>query len=128
MDSGFTPQLLVEAGFPGLNVPLERIHVGNGIIVLNVHDRAIDSFEMTNEWIVFSARFRGEIHQVAIPLDAVIAIFTREDFDGLILRQDFDLTATRAANESEDNLAADETDSKSKPKKKPNKPNLRIVK
>ena len=87
MDSGQTPQLLVDVEFPGVKVPLEKISVEDGVVILNVHNRAINEFNMVDGWILFSTRFGGQAYSVNIPVEAVIAIFVRETLEGMTFRQ-----------------------------------------
>ncbi len=77
VDSGCTPQILVDATFPGVDVPPSV--VTDGQVVLNVSYSATQGLELSNEWIMFAARFSGVSHQLAIPMDAVRVIFVREN-------------------------------------------------
>lgn len=81
MDAGLTPQILVHAGSPGVQVPSEFVQ--DDAIVLNVHDRAVRSLEMGNEFISFSARFSGRPRNVFVPVESVLAIYARENGQGL---------------------------------------------
>jgi stringent starvation protein B len=82
-DNGLTPHLLVDAGWPGVQVP--RHAVKDGRIVLNVAQRAVAGLEMTNDTIRFSARFGGVSHSVLVPVSAVLAIYARENGQGMAL-------------------------------------------
>ncbi len=82
-DNGLTPHLLVDATRPGVQVP--RHAVKDGRIVLNVAQRAVAGLEMTNELIRFSARFGGVSHAVSVPVSAVLAIYARENGQGMAL-------------------------------------------
>jgi stringent starvation protein B len=81
MDAGLTPQILVDARVDGVDVPRE--FVKDGTIVLNVHDRAVRSLDMNNDAISFSARFAGQPRSLFVPVDAVLAIYARENGQGL---------------------------------------------
>ncbi|MFT5110886.1 MAG: stringent starvation protein B [Parasphingorhabdus sp.] len=81
MDCGFTPQIMVKASVAGVNVP--AAFVQNGTIILNVHDHAVRDLNMENEVISFSARFSGVAHNVIAPMEAVVAIYARENGQGL---------------------------------------------
>ena len=70
-DSGFTPQLLVDATVAEVVVPVASVESGR--IVLNVHERAVVDLEMGNDLITFSARFGGLSQAVVVPVDAVLA-------------------------------------------------------
>ncbi|WP_133478287.1 ClpXP protease specificity-enhancing factor [Cognatilysobacter segetis] len=82
-DNGLTPHLLVDATRPGVQVP--RHAVKDGRIVLNVAQRAVAGLEMTNDTIRFSARFGGVSHAVSVPVSAVLAIYARENGQGMAL-------------------------------------------
>jgi stringent starvation protein B len=81
MENGFTPQILVDAQVSGVDVP--EGYVNEGKIVLNIQNQAVQHLELGNELISFSARFGGVPVQISVPVDAVLAIYTRENGDGL---------------------------------------------
>ena len=81
MENGFTPQILVDAQVSGVDVP--EGYVNEGKIVLNIQNQAVQHLELGNELISFSARFGGVPVHLAVPVDAVLAIYTRENGDGL---------------------------------------------
>ncbi|HCK76933.1 MAG TPA: ClpXP protease specificity-enhancing factor [Gammaproteobacteria bacterium] len=81
IDNHLTPQLLVNAEGHGVDVPEEFIE--DGQIVLNISPQAVDDLEMGNEFISFSARFRGAPRSVLVPVDAVLAVFDRESRQGM---------------------------------------------
>ncbi len=79
-DNGFTPYIAVAAG-EGVRVPPE--HVKNGEIVLNVSALATNRLTLGNEAIEFQARFGGVARDVYVPIDRVIAIYARENGQGM---------------------------------------------
>ncbi len=81
IDNHLTPQLLVNVAVRGVDVPREFAE--DGQIVLNVSSQAVDDLEMGNEFISFSARFRGVSRPVMVPVSAVIAVFDRETRQGM---------------------------------------------
>ncbi len=81
MENGFTPQILVDAQVSGVDVP--EGYVNEGKIVLNIQNQAVQHLELGNELVSFSARFGGVPVQISVPVDAVLAIYTRENGDGL---------------------------------------------
>lgn len=85
-DNGLTPHLLVEATQPGVMVPAHA--VSDGRIVLNVAERAVSGLDMGNDLIRFSARFGGVSHSVSVPVGAVLAIYARENGQGMALPPD----------------------------------------
>jgi stringent starvation protein B len=85
-DNGMTPHLLVDATRPHVQVPTHAVK--DGRIVLNVAERAVAGLQMTNEVIRFSARFGGVSHAVSVPVSAVLAIYARENGQGMALPED----------------------------------------
>ena len=81
VDNDCTPHIVVEASMEGVRVPEE--HVKDGQIVLNISPSAIQQFELTNEYVAFSARFQGQPREVYVPIAAVAAIFARENGNGM---------------------------------------------
>lgn len=81
-DNGCTPYLLVNADFEGVDVP--RGNVEEGRIVLNISGGAVQQLELGNDFIAFQARFAGRPTQVFVPIDAVLAIYARENGQGMV--------------------------------------------
>lgn len=79
-DNGFTPYLAVFVG-TGVTVPQE--YVKNNEIVLNVSFDATSGLRLGNEAIEFNARFGGVARQIYVPVDHVIAIYARENGQGM---------------------------------------------
>ena len=79
-DNGFTPYIAVAVG-PGVQVPME--YVKNNEIVLNVGFEATSSLNLGNESIEFKARFGGVSREIQVPIDHVVAIYARENGQGM---------------------------------------------
>jgi stringent starvation protein B len=79
-DNGFTPYLAVYVD-AGVQVPME--YVKNNEIVLNVGFEATTALKLGNELIEFKARFGGSSRDIAVPVDHVIAIYARENGQGM---------------------------------------------
>lgn len=79
-DNGYTPHIAVVVD-AHTRVPMEFVR--NGEIVLNVSFSATSGLKMENEWITFSARFGGVSRDLAIPVDNVVAIYARENGQGM---------------------------------------------
>ncbi|MEH6492105.1 ClpXP protease specificity-enhancing factor [Halopseudomonas sp.] len=82
LDNQCTPYLLVNAGFPGTAVP--EGFVEDGQIVLNLSPSAVRHLDMDNERICFDGRFGGVAQQVWLPAEAVMAIYARENGQGMV--------------------------------------------
>ncbi len=78
--SGMTPFVSVRVD-EKTRVP--RDFVKDGEIVLNLSADATRNLTLGNELIQFSARFGGLSREISIPVDAVAAIFAKENGQGL---------------------------------------------
>ncbi len=85
-DNQLTPYLLVNATLDGVQVPIE--YINDGKIVLNIDPDAIYNFHADNEWISFSARFSGKQMELFIPIIAVLAIYGKENNEGMFFTDD----------------------------------------
>lgn len=85
LDNQCTPHLLVDAGAHGVDVP--RQYVQDGKIVLNIGPNAVEGFRVSNDEVSFLARFSGVSQMVAIPVNAVLAIYARENGRGMMFEE-----------------------------------------
>jgi len=79
-DNGFTPYIAVHVD-KFVQVPME--YVSNNEIVLNVGFEATSSLDLGNEFIQFKARFGGTAREIIVPVDHVVAIYARENGQGM---------------------------------------------
>ena len=79
-DNGFTPYVAVHVD-RHVQVPME--YVSNNEIVLNVGFEATSALEIGNEVISFKARFGGVAREIVVPVDHVVAIYARENGQGM---------------------------------------------
>jgi len=84
-DNGFTPQVLVNADYKDVRVP--QAHVVDGQIVLNISSAAVRIDQMDNECLRFSARFSGVEEHIYLPVESVLAIFARENSQGIFFEE-----------------------------------------
>lgn len=82
LDNQCTPYLLVNAEYPDAAVP--AAFVEDGQIVLNLSPSAVRELHMDNELISFDGRFGGVAQQVWIPIGAIMAIYARENGQGMV--------------------------------------------
>lgn len=82
-DSGLTPQLLVDASLPDVQVPME--YVEENLIILNISPTAVKELDLMGEPISFNARFGGQFRNIIFPLDAVQVVYARESRQGIAL-------------------------------------------
>ena len=79
-DQGFTPYIVVWADE---EVQVPREYVKDGQIVLNISADAADGLKIDNEWVHFHARFGGVAREIFVPVNRVIAIYARENGQGM---------------------------------------------
>jgi stringent starvation protein B len=85
VDNGLTPHLIVAAR-DGLELPAE--HVKDGKIVLNVSYAATRDLTLGNTTITFETRFGGVPRRLALPIDAVLGIYSRENGQGMLFAEE----------------------------------------
>ena len=79
-ENGFTPYVAV---FVDASVRVPPEYVKNNEIVLNVGFEATSALQLGNEFIEFKARFGGSSRQITVPISHVIAIYARENGQGM---------------------------------------------
>jgi stringent starvation protein B len=79
-DNGFTPYIAV---FVDASVHVPTEYVKNNEIVLNIGFEATTALKLGNELIEFKARFGGTSREIVVPVDHVIAIYARENGQGM---------------------------------------------
>lgn len=82
LDNDQTPHIVVDANQPGVEVPEQFVQ--NGQIVLNVAPQAVEDLSLENDAVSFSARFGGKPMRVMVPMDALIALYARENGVGMV--------------------------------------------
>lgn len=82
VDNNCTPYLVVDATVQGVKVPMQFVQ--NGQIVLNTAPTAVGNLQLGNDAVTFSARFGGQPFALYIPLNAVLAIYARENGAGTV--------------------------------------------
>ena len=79
-DNGFTPYVTVRVD-GSVQVPQE--YVKDGEIVLNISFDATSALQLGNDFIEFKARFGGRSRDILVPVGRVIAIYARENGQGM---------------------------------------------
>ena len=79
-DNGFTPYVAV---FVDASVRVPNEYVKNNEIVLNIGFEATTALKLGNDVIEFKARFGGTSREIVVPVDHVIAIYARENGQGM---------------------------------------------
>ncbi len=118
VDNDMTPHLLVDVSIEGVQVPAE--HIQNGKIILNIAPMAISSLVLGDEDITFGARFSGKPQNLYIPIDAVLAVYAKENGQGMMFSEDDGAVSSEDDNDPDPGSGAKVT--------KVKKPSLRVVK
>lgn len=113
VDNDMTPYLLVNANNEFCQVPTQ--YVENGKIVLNISPSAVHNLELGNDYVLFNARFSGQPMEVSFPVAAVLAIYARENGQGMMFDEQSDGSPPPSGSGPGD-------------KGKAGRPNLKVVK
>lgn len=119
VDNGLTPYLLVDATQPGVQVP--AAYVKDGRIVLNLAPAAVGELALGLEAVTFSARFAGVPHRLHLPVGAVMAVYARENGEGMFFGAEEDAAGDEAG-------AGDGDSRGSEPPRPGGRPSLKVVK
>jgi len=79
-DNGLTPYVTVVVDS---TVQVPREYVKDGEIVLNIGFDATTGLTLGNEYLEFKARFAGVVRDIMVPIDQVVAIFSKENGQGM---------------------------------------------
>ena len=79
-DNGLTPYVAVAVDG---SVQVPREFVRNNEIVLNVSLDATSALKLGNEFIEFKARFSGTPREIMVPIERVMAIYAKENGQGM---------------------------------------------
>jgi stringent starvation protein B len=79
-DNGLTPYVTVVVDN---TVQVPREFVKDGEIVLNIGFDATTGLQLGNEFMEFKARFGGIVRDIFVPIDQVVAIFAKENGQGM---------------------------------------------
>jgi stringent starvation protein B len=102
-DNGFTPYIAVHVS-RGVQVPME--YVKNNEIVLNVGFEATSGLKLGNDFIEFKARFGGHSREIQVPIDHVVAIYARENGQGMAFPVPTEAGAAATASPADDEAVA----------------------
>lgn len=97
LDNGLTPHIIVDIQADGVAVPAQAIQ--DGKLVLNISPRATKGLEMANDSIHFEARFAGAAHRIYLPIESVMAIYARENGQGMMFARDKEAEAEQPADD-----------------------------
>ncbi len=114
-DNNLTPYIVVNAKDHSVQVPTQ--YVEDGKIILNISPDAAHALLINNEKVEFMARFSGAAMKVYAPIKAILAIYARENGQGMIFNEE-------PEEGGDDGDGGDHTP----PAGKKGKPQLRVVK
>ncbi len=126
VDNQCTPHILVAIDFPGVEVP--EGYGENGQLVLNLSPTAVRGLSITNEAIHFEARFGGVPQTVYVPIAAVLALYAKENGQGMFFEPEPVAEEQSLDSELQDMGDTPATEPKAAPSPAGTRPNLRVVK
>lgn len=121
VDNDCTPHLLVNAEFAGVQVPPG--FASDGQIVLNVSPSAVRHLHMDNDAVSFEGRFGGVPQSLYIPSAAVLAIYARENGQGMVFEVESSLAEDEEPEGPDDQGPPDD-----EPPRPSGRPSLKVVK
>lgn len=125
VDNDCTPYVLVNALYPGVVVPQE--HVRDGQIVLNIAPSAVRGLLMGNDAVEFNGRFSGASRDLYVPIPALMAIYARENGQGMVFEIEPDELQAEGIYEDDSELDS-QPDSDPTPPRPSGRPSLKVVK
>ena len=84
VDNDYSPHVLVDVAIDGVQVP--DGYARDGKVVLNVSPSAVRELDLGNEAVSFQARFSGRAMLVWLPVESVLAIYAKENGEGMMLQ------------------------------------------
>jgi stringent starvation protein B len=99
LDNDTTPYILVDTSSDQVLIPPGI--ASDGKVVLNLAPAAIQDLEMTNEHVAFSARFNGVAEQLYCPISSLMAIYARENGEGMMFPADESDDTTQSPTEDD---------------------------
>lgn len=122
IDNNLTPYVLIDASKAGVTVP--TAYVKDQRIVLNIAPGAVRDLMIRNDALSFSARFGGVAMEVYVPMSAVLAIYARENGQGMFFDEDEEFSGASVAADTPPQPEPSPT----KPGPGNGRPSLRLVK
>nr|VFK40647.1 MAG: stringent starvation protein B [Candidatus Kentron sp. SD]VFK45796.1 MAG: stringent starvation protein B [Candidatus Kentron sp. SD]VFK79780.1 MAG: stringent starvation protein B [Candidatus Kentron sp. SD] len=133
VDNGWTPYILVDARAEDAMIP--GAYAQDGRIIFNISTSATKNLYLGNEKVTFSGRFNGVPSPVSVPIDAVLAIYAKENGAGMGVLEEIlgerseNGEVTQGISEKEASEKDSETPfQKPSAPKNPSRPVLRVVK
>ncbi len=81
VDNALTPYITIDCRAPGVEAPPG--YVNDDVLVLNISAAATRNLVIADQTISVDCRFRGRPVQVKAPIGAVVAVYARENGQGM---------------------------------------------
>ncbi|PUE11896.1 ClpXP protease specificity-enhancing factor [Limnohabitans sp. T6-5] len=124
-ENGFTPYVAVKVDN---SVQVPREYVQGGEIVLNVSMDATSSLKLGNDFIEFKARFGGKPRDIMVPISRVMAIYARENGQGMAFPVSEEEPAASSLSEARIQEHVSTDDDATPPPSTPPRPTLKRIK
>lgn len=86
VDNHLTPYILLDAELPHVEVPKQCIK--DGKITLNISSDAVLNLKIDIQAVEFEASFNGQSMLIYAPIQAVLAIYSRENGQGMVFTEE----------------------------------------
>ena len=120
VDNNLTPYIVVDAHYPGAQVPQEFVQ--DGQIVLNVSPASTGKLQLGLDEVTFDARFGGVPRNIVAPCPAILAIYAKENGAGTVF------TIEESIDTDDAEITEVQETPPTAPKPKKGKPTLTVVK
>lgn len=124
VDNNMTPYLLADTARDNVQVPMDFVD-DQGRIILNVSPMATRDLELGNHEVTFSARFSGKTMYIVVPVNAVMAVYAKENGKGMMFGPEEDGDDTPPPSKDPDGEGSSSGDKKPAGAKRPA---LKVVK
>lgn len=125
LDNDMTPHLIVDAEAKDVVVPAQAIQ--DGRVVLNISPSATRELLLGNDSVSFQARFSGTSRELWVPSAAILAIYARENGQGMMFAESAEeQTNDDSVDTGDSNSASGPQDDSPGPR--PGGPKLRVIK
>jgi len=124
-DNDCTPLILVSSDQEEVQIPAGIAK--DGKVVLNISYGATKHLEMIEEGILFDARFSGVSQNIYVPMESILAIYARENGQGMMFGENNELPEPPKTTKKDDSDKKKDNQNKSDNKTK-NKSFLKVVK
>jgi stringent starvation protein B len=88
LDNDLTPHVIADAASADVDVPPQAVQ--DGRVVLNVSPTATRNLALENDAVSFQARFNGVSREIWLPMSAILAIYARENGQGMMFADEGD--------------------------------------